>query len=222
MFTSMHITRPLALATLALASLSSLTTAAHAQKLSVTPAPGLWESTMSLKLNGVDIMAGMKAAQAEAMKQLKDMPPAQRAEMEKMMQQALGGAGAPLQSCLTPEQARMAADPQALLRQMTEGEDAEQACRFELQSVSGNTMKLRGTCKPEDGWNGVVTGTMTQHDPKRWSSRYSGQGRMQGDAMPGMPGMPGMSANKGAQVEMLMESSGRWLAADCGQVAPER
>jgi len=216
MIPPLQIRRPVALAVMLLAG---LTTTAQAQKLSVTPAPGLWEMTMTLKMNGVDIMAGMKAAQAEALKEMKDLPPAQLAEMEKTMQEALGGAGAPLQSCLTPEQARMAADPQALLRQMSEGEDAEQACRFELQSVSGNTMKLRGTCKPEDGWNGVVTGTMTQHDPKRWSSRYIGQGRMQGDAMPGMPGMP---ANKGAQVEMLMESSGRWVSANCGQVAPER
>ncbi len=204
--------RPLALAAVLLAFLNP---AALAQKLSVTPTPGLWENSMTIKMNGVDMMATMRAAQAEALKELANLPPAQRAEIEKMMGQALAGAGAPQQSCLTPEQARVAADPKALLRQMTEEGGADQECRFELVSVSGNTLKLRGTCKPEDGWNGVVDGSMTLHDAKRWSSRFSGQGRMQGEMMPGM-------AAPGGRVEMLMEGSGRWLAANCGSVAPER
>ncbi len=187
---------------------------AQAQKLSTTPTPGLWEHRMGMTLNGVDVMAGLRAAQAEAMKELQNLPAEQRAMMAQMMQQAMAGAGGPQQSCLTPEQARAAADPQALLQQMNE-EREEQGCRFALESVSGNTLKLRGTCKPEDGWNGVIAGTMTLHEAKRWSSRFSGQGKMQGEAMPGLNA-------PGGQVEMVMESSGRWLAADCGRVAPER
>jgi hypothetical protein len=204
--------RPLALAALLLAGLNP---AVQAQKLSVTPAPGLWENSMTFKVNGVDMMAALRAAQAEAMKELKNLPPDQRAMMEQMMQQALDGAGGPQRSCLTPEQARVAADPQALLRQMSEDGGGAQECRFELVSVSGNTLNLRGTCKPEEGWNGVVNGSMTLHDARRWSSRFSGQGRMQGEMMPGLPAPGGV-------VEMLMEGSGRWLGADCGSVAPER
>jgi hypothetical protein len=208
----MRLSRPVALAALLLTLLHP---AAQAQKLSITPAPGLWENSMKITLNGVDMMAAMRAAQAESLKQLQGLPPAQRAQMEQMIQQAMGAAGGPQQSCLTPAQAQAAADPKALLRQLAEGEDADQNCRFEVESVTGNTLKMRGNCKPEDGWNGVVTGTMTLHDAKRWSSRFNGQGRVQGEMMPGITA-------PGGQVQMVMEGSGRWLSASCGSVAPER
>lgn len=78
-----------------------------------------------------------------------------------------------------------------------------------------NTLKLRDNCKPEEGWNGVVNGSMTLHGARRWSSRFSGRGRMLGDMMPGL-------SAPGGEVEMLMEGSVRWLGADCGSVAPER
>lgn len=115
------------------AVLLGLSPAVQAQKLSVTPAAGLWESSMTIKLNGVDMVAMARAAQAEAMK---TMPRQERAMMEQLMQQALGSLGAPECSFLTPEQARVAADLQALLRQMSEDRGGAQECRSELVSVS--------------------------------------------------------------------------------------
>lgn len=181
--------------------------AVMAQKLSVTPAPGLWENTQTMKLGGIEMGALMRQAHAEAMKQL---PPEHRAMAEQAMA-AMGGG--PSRECLTPEQARAASDPAALLRQINEDQDGN--CRFDLVSTSGNTLNLRGQCRAEDGWNGAVQGAMTMHDARRWSSRFTGSGRWQGDLPPGVP-------TRGGAVEMLMEGSGRWLAAACGDVKPVR
>jgi hypothetical protein len=196
-----------ALATLLLAAPAS------AQRLSVTPQPGLWQVENQVSYNGVDLLAQMRAMQAEMLRQL---PADQRAMAEQMLREqgeALGGSS---RECLTAEQAREMADPRRLLERMNEpDEDGDLSCRYELVSVSGNTLQVRGQCEPQDGWNGRMQGTMTLHDARRWSSRFSGTGRLRGEAAT-MPGIP----NATGPVEFVISSNGRWVTATCGDVAP--
>lgn len=203
------------LSTLALATLMAVMTAApaSAQRLSVTPQPGLWELENKISYNGVDLLAQMRAMQAEMLRQL---PEAQRAMAEQMMSEQLSAFDGTSQECVTAEEAREMSDPQRLIERMNDPDEEDAlSCRYELASVSGNTVNVRGQCEPQDGWNGQVQGTLTLHDARRWSSRFSGTGRLRGEAA-AMSGIP----NPTGPVEFLISSNGRWVAASCGDVAP--
>lgn len=105
-------------------------------------------------------------------------------------------------------------DTRALVDRLN-GEDETGGCRCELVSAGGNNLQLRGQCNPEDGWSGRVQGSFTLLDAKRWSGRFPGSGRLIGAALPGIPNPTGV-------VTRVIEMSGRWVAAACGNSQPER
>lgn len=184
--------------------------AVQAQTLSPAPLPGLWESETSIRVNGQDVMAAMRAAQQEM---LKSMPPAQRAQVEAMMKAQGGALGSRQSYCLTPQEAAKSTDARELLAQMYD--DAPQ-CRFEPVKVSGSTLSFRGRCEDPDGFTGDVGGTVTIESPKSVVFRYEGKGRMSG-----VEDMPGMAGAGEGPVLMVAQGRSRWVAASCGDVKPD-
>lgn len=184
---------------------------AAAQRLSVTPSPGLWESLDKVLRNGVDVMAAARAAQAEMLKRL---PPSERAMVEQTLKAQGGQPGAAQRECLTAQDVRELNDPVVLLALMNKQSQEEgDACQHQVVSVTGNTIQVRSLCKPEDGWQGVMQGTLTVHDARRISHRFTGTGRFVGEVMPGMPKSDG-------PVSIVAEGQSRWLGAACGDVKP--
>jgi hypothetical protein len=181
----------------------------QAQRLSPPPEPGLWETEMSMRIDGQDIMAAMRAQQEQM---LQSMPPAQRAQMAAMMQAQGGMLGGTQRHCLTAAEAAKAGDAGTLLAQLQE--DAPE-CRFEPVQAGGATLRFKGRCEDPDGFTGDVTGEMIIESAKALTWRYEGRGRLRGvEQMPGMAG-----AGRGP-VQMTMQGRNRWVAAACGDVKP--
>lgn len=97
-------------------------------------APGLWETTMSMKSGSGEMEAAMKQAQA----QMASMPPEQRKMMEDMMaRQGLGMGGKPnvVRVCVTKERAER--------DELPVSEDGR--CQHKVQR-SGATIKVQFSC----------------------------------------------------------------------------
>lgn len=171
-----------------------------AAQLSPKPELGLWEMRTKMTVNGRDMLADMRAAQ-EAM--MKSLPPEQRAQMAEAMKAQ--GAGAPSetdQECLDAKSLADWADPKARLREM---EKDAPGCKFDQTAAGGSTLQFKGRCTDPEGFTGDVTGTMTMKGPREWTALYTGKGQSQGRPM-----------------DMRVETRGRWLAASCGAVKPQR
>lgn len=171
-----------------------------AAQLSPKPELGLWETRTKMTVNGRDMLADMRTAQ-EAM--MKSLPPEQRAQMAEAMKAQ--GAGAPSetdQECLDARSLADWADPKARLREM---EKDAPGCRFEQTAAGGASFQFKGRCTDPEGFTGDVTGTMTMKSAREWTALYTGKGQSQGRPM-----------------DMRVETRGRWLAASCGAVKPER
>lgn len=174
-------------ATLALA-LCAATGLAQAQKL----APGLWETTMTMKAQGGEMEAGMAKMQAEMAK----MPPEQRKMVEEMMAKRGVGmaAGKPnaVRTCISKERAENMDIP--------EQQDNERNCKRESMERSGSTMKFKYSCTnpPSTG-----QGEYTFNGDKSYS------GKMLIDTQV-----------KGQPQQMEMQQQGKWISADCGNILP--
>jgi hypothetical protein len=150
--------------------------------------PGLWE--ISNKMQG----GGMDDAMAELQKQMAQMPPQQRKQMEAAMAQqgvkmAPGsGGGMAIQMCFTKE--------------MVERNDVPMgdSCTTTQNQRSGNTQKFAFTCSnpPSSG-----EGQVTYNGPEAYGSR-----------------MTVKTVAGGKPQVTTMEASGKWLKADCGSVKP--
>jgi len=151
--------------------------------------PGLWE--MQQKMHG---SPEMDQAMAEMRKEMANMPPEQRKQMEAMMarqgvQVAPGAGGATaVRVCMTKEQVERNEI------QLQQGD-----CRTTQQQRSGNTLKVSFTCgnPPMRGESQV-----TFASPESFTSRTTLSG-----------------AGAGKQ-DTTIEGTGKWLAADCGNVKP--
>ncbi len=164
----------------------------QAQKL----APGLWENSLTMKSSDTRLTAGMERMQ----KELAAMPPEKRKQMEAMMAAQginmgmAAGPGGPAivaKVCLTPEQA--ARDE---LQPPADGD-----CRQTSMQRSGNTLRMKFECtgkRPGKGEGEYVLDSPKAH-----------HGRTRIETMEG-----------GKPVRLEMNHSGRWLAADCGEVKP--
>ena len=149
--------------------------------------PGLWE--IHNKMSGGE----MDQAMAEMQKQMAQMSPAERKQMEAMMgkqgvRMTPGAGGMSVQMCMTKE--------------MVERNDMpmQDGCRMTQNSRSGNTMKMAFACtNPPSSGEGQVTFT----SPEAYTSRMTM--RMQ---------------EKGKTETMTMDTTGKWLKADCGNVKP--
>lgn len=150
--------------------------------------PGLWE--INNKMSG----GQMDQAMADMQKQLAQMPPAERKQMEEMMaKQGVrmapgGGGGMTVQMCMTKE--------------MVERNDLpmKDGCRTTQNTRSGNTMKMAFACtNPPSSGEGQVTFA----GPEAYTSQMT------------------MRMQEGGKTEtMSMATTGKWLKADCGSVKP--
>jgi hypothetical protein len=187
------------------AALASAPLSASAQ-LSPAPELGLWETKSQLLIDGRDLMADMRNAQAEMMSK---MPPAQRAQMEAALKANGGGSGGGVErDCVTAKDLADWTNPTARLREMEE--DAP-TCKFQPVSSSGATLQFKGRCNDPQGFSGDVAGSFTMNGPRAWTTVYTGKGKMADAAVMGQKAA-------GGAVDMRVESSGRWLAASCGAV----
>jgi hypothetical protein len=168
----------------AAAALSIVAAPAGAQALK----PGLWE--INNKMGGGE----MDKAMAEMQKELAQMPPAERKQMEEMMAKQgvrlapSAGGGLTARICMTKEMAERNDMP------MQEG------CRMTQNSRSGNTMKMAFTCtNPPSSGEGQVTFSGPEAYTSRMTFRTQEQGRTE---------------------TTTMEARGKWLQADCGNIKP--
>lgn len=184
-------------ALLALSALSALfafvvtlTTATAAHAQKV--APGLWENTVSMKSGS----GQLEAAMAQMREQMARMTPEQRQQIEAMLASRGAGvgmaAGQPttLKVCVTPEQA--ANDDFAR---------HDGHCKTTSTERSGKTVRIRFVCEGERKTSGEGEFTI--------DSDKSHRGHMVVD-----------TTVKGRPERIEMDSTGRWLSADCGAVKP--
>lgn len=154
-------------------------------------APGLWE--IQNKMGG---NPQMDQAMAQMQQQMASMTPEQRKMMQDMMAKqgvamAPGKGGAmAVKVCITPEMAARQEMPT-----QNEGD-----CTSTVTSRSGNTMKMKFVCKqpPSDG-----EGTYTFQGDKAYTAN-----------------MVMRTSHRGKPETMTMDTTGKWLSADCGAVKP--
>ncbi len=174
--------------------LACATQSALAQKL----APGLWEMTMQMPQSpgGPDLGAAM----AQMQEQLAKMPPEQRKQVEAMLAQQ--GIGAPaLKPGAAPGQPpalRVCISKEASAR--GDMPDPDGRCRQDNLKRSGNKVSFNFSCtNPPATGSGeyVFTGDRA----------YTGRMQMN-------------TERAGKPLSMEMQLSGRFIAADCGDVKP--
>lgn len=167
--------------------LALLLSAACLPAAAQTMKPGLWE--MNNKTKG----GQMDQAMAEMQKELAQMSPAERKQMEAMMAKQgvkmMPGAGGSMvtQVCLTKE--------------MVERNDMpmQQGCTATRNERSGNKARFAFTCtNPPSSGEGEST-----FGPESFTSRMTMKTVVQGKSE-----------------TMTMEGTGKWLKADCGNVKP--
>lgn len=152
--------------------------------------PGLWE--MSTRMSSSS--GQMEQAMAQAQAQMANMPPAQRKMIEDMMaKQGVGmtaGGANTVRICLTPEM--VAKDS---LPAQTQGD-----CRSTSSPRVGNTMKISFTCTnpPSSG-----DGTVTFLGPESYATKMTVNTQVQG-----------------RPERIGMDSTGRFVAGDCGAIRP--
>lgn len=144
----------------------------------------------------VNMGGEMGAQMARMQQQMANLPPAQRAQIEAMMaSQGVGvGVGKPntVRSCITPE---MAARDQF--------NPGDRNCRSMSHTRSGNTVRFRFACDGERGGTAEGEGEFTI------VSDAETRGKMFVNA-----------TRQGQTMRMDMQSTSKWLGADCGTVKP--
>lgn len=152
--------------------------------------PGLWEVTS--KLGG---SPEMDKAMAQMQQQLANMPPEQRKQMEAMMgKQGVSMSGAPggivAKMCLTKDMVDRSQMPM-----QTEGD-----CTSSVTDKTSTGMTLKFTCaNPPSSGEGQYTFASDSAYTMKMKINTQQQGR------------PGTTT---------LESSGKWLSAECGAVKP--
>ena len=170
---------------------SALALACSVNANAQTMKPGLWEVTS--KMGG---SPEMDNAMAQMQQQMASMTPAQRRQMEDVMaKQGAGMSGTPgggmvAKICITKEMA--ARNEMPMQRQGN--------CTSTTSNKTSSGMKMKFTCT-----NPPSTG--------------DGQFTYTGDSAYTMK-MNVSSAQKGMPSNTTIDSSGKWLAADCGAVKP--
>jgi hypothetical protein len=160
--------------------------AAALPALAQTMKPGLWE--INNKMSG----GQMDQAMAEMQKQMAQMPPDQRKQMEAMMaqrgmQMAPGAGGMSVRMCMTKEMVERNEVP------------TRDGCTTTKNQRSGNTMKIAFSCaNPPSSGEGDFT--------------FTGDGYTSH--------MTIKTTVQGKPETMVMDAKGKWLGADCGSIKP--
>jgi hypothetical protein len=154
--------------------------------------PGLWETTTQLSSGN----GRMQAALAEMQKQLAAMSPEQRQMMEQMMAKqgvqlsAAGDGAMRVRMCITREMAERAELP---IQQHGD-------CTQRRSPISGGMMTMSFSCQNPrvDGEGEVAFSGNTSYHAKMKVTTYAGN-------------QPDTTTS---------ELTGKWLAADCGNIQP--
>ena len=158
-----------------------------------TMKPGLWEIGNKMQSASGEMEKGM----ADLQKQMATMPPEQRKMMQDMMaKQGVDVGASGLKSmgvkvCITKEMAER--------NQLT---TAEGDCKSTNAPRVGNTMKFSFACtKPPSSGEGQITfiGTDAYTSKVAVTSRSSGSGKAE---------------------SMSIDSQGKWLSGECGNIKP--
>lgn len=172
------------------------TSGAQAQKVR----PGLWEYKITMKSGGGQADAAA-AAMSRMREEMASMTPEQRAQVEAMMgRQGMGmapggGHGITARSCVTPEMAAR-----------SEIDFGQQGRCTNTHSRSGNTLRFKFSCQGEDASTTEGEGEATLVSETEIRGRTRTVTTRKGQASPMMD----------------VESRGKWLAADCGDVKPRQ
>lgn len=153
--------------------------------------PGLWEITQKMQSSS----GQMEQQMAEMNRQLAAMPPEQRKMMEAMMAQngvgMAGGAGGAMAI-------RMCFTKEMVERNELPAQEGD--CKTTVSPRTGNTMKMRFVCtKPPSNGEGEMTFVSAQAYTSRMTVNTTANGKSE---------------------KVTMNSSGKWLSANCGSVKP--
>lgn len=156
-----------------------------------TMKPGLWEIDNKMQTSSGQMEKGM----AQMQQQMASMPPEQR----KRMQDAMAKQGVDMG---TGNRAGMGVKV-CMTKEMTERNQipAQQGeCKHTTSQRSGNTMKVLFTCtKPPSSGEGQVTFTSPEAYTMKMTMTTTVQGKPE---------------------KMNMDTTGKWLSADCGAIKP--
>lgn len=169
---------------------------ASAESLTILPQPGLWEEDVQMLINGQDMMASMRQAQAEMLKKLTP-------EQRKMMTEHDGAPGHS-RSCLDAKKIADFADPR---KAVADSMKDQPQCKSDVVSVSGNSVKYKVRCDDPQGTTGDFAGEYRIIDAKHWTYTMQGSGQM--------------TATGTGPVALKTTVQGRWISADCGDVKPD-
>lgn len=173
------------------AALLAAAGSAQAQKMK----PGLWEHSTAIKGGGGE-MAGAMAGMQEQMARMK---PEERQMMEQMMAQrgmsmpaaGGGGPGTSIRLCITADQAARDEVPMG-----------ERQCKRTRMTRSGNTVRFAFTCEGEHATSGEGEVTFVSATEQRGNVKVT------------------TTRAKGPPETMEVQTSAKWLGADCGSVQP--
>ncbi len=175
-----------------IAAIALLPCAWHVNANAQTMKPGLWEITSQMQSGS---SGEMVSAMAKAQKELANMPPEQRKMMQDIMAKQgiqMGTAGGSGMSIKV-----------CMTQEMVERNAVathKSDCTNNYSPRSGNSMQFSFQCpNPPSKGEGVVT--------FNGSDAYSVK-------------MTNSTVVNGKPEKIDMQSSGRWLAADCGSVKP--
>ncbi|MDB5946751.1 MAG: hypothetical protein JWQ33_1777 [Ramlibacter sp.] len=154
--------------------------------------PGLWEITNRMQSGS----GQMETAMSQMQKQMASMPPDQRRMIEEQMAKSgvrMGAAGP----------AGGMSVKVCMTKEMTEKNEvpAQQGdCKTTSQGRTGNSMKMAFACtSPPSSGEGQVTFS----SPESYTTKMAINTQVDGKSE-----------------KVNMESSGKWLSADCGNVKP--
>ena len=155
--------------------------------------PGLWEETVTIKMNGGQADAAMEKMKAR----MATMTPEQRAAVEKMMASrgmGLSPSGAPnvVRVCYTKEQLARGFNP-----------TRDQQCSRRNVSTSGNVTKYDFACTMANQHNVTGHGTITT----------------MGDSAFSFASESDSTSDKGT-MHMTNDIAGKFVSTDCGDVKP--
>ena len=153
--------------------------------------PGLWETTNKMQTSSGQMEQGM----AQMQQQMASMPPEHRKMVEDMMKQrgmsVCGSSGGAVTVKF------------CMTKEMAERREVPSQrgdCKTTRQQMSGSTMKMAFTCtNPPSSGDGEIT--FLGPDAYRMKMVVN-------------------TAIQGKPEKINMEGSGRWLAADCGDIKP--
>ena len=154
--------------------------------------PGLWEITNRMESGG----ARMDQSMAQAQAALANMPPEQRKMVEEMMakqgvRMGSGGPGGGMSIQV------------CVTKEMAERNEVPTQkgdCKTTQQSRTGNTMKMAFVCaSPPSSGEGQITFVSNEAYTMKMAVSTTMEGKPE---------------------KMNMDSSGKWLGADCGSVRP--